>query len=310
MKEPLVFIIVLNWNGFEETVECLKQLEAVDYSNFKVVVVDNGSKNNEAERIKEKYSKIILIKNKSNKGFVVANNQGVQIALKGGAKYILFLNNDTYFHKDFLGKLVDYMETKENVGICGPVIKYYNSDRVWSAGGKYIYFGLAKQLWKGKKYGEFKEVVKEPQLVEFVSGCALLIRESIVRKIGMLDPIYFAYVEDVDICFRCKKAGFEVILVPESVVEHKKSSTTGVEGSRKFSALQTFLIIRNNILFARKNLSGFARLLNLFGVLTVKLGYFMIFSKDAQARARTIAGVVSGFSSDLENGNNIKFKFK
>jgi hypothetical protein len=111
MKElfnPLVYIITINWNGIDDTIECLDSLKGITYPNCKIIVVDNGSKNNQAEKIKEKFRNIELIKNKKNEGFVIANNQGIKLALKNGADYILLLNNDTIIKNDFLNILIEY----------------------------------------------------------------------------------------------------------------------------------------------------------------------------------------------------------
>lgn len=134
MKElfnPLVYIITINWNGIDDTIECLDSLKGITYPNCKIIVVDNGSKNNQAEKIKEKFRNIELIKNKKNEGFVIANNQGIKLALKNGADYILLLNNDTIIKNDFLNILIEYAEKDNNVGILSPKIIYYDSEMIW-----------------------------------------------------------------------------------------------------------------------------------------------------------------------------------
>ena len=299
MKEPLVYIVTINWNGFKDTVECINSLREINYENFKVVIIDNGSKNNEADKLKKKFPNIPIIRNKKNEGFCKANNQGINYALQKVAEYVLILNNDTVPRKDFLSILVEKMQKDKKLGVCGPVIKYYKSDKVWFGGSKRGIFGLVQQDWKGRKYSDFKREVRKQKEVPFITGCALFMRSSVLKKIGVLDEIYFAYVEDVDFSFRVRKAGYRVQLVPESVIEHKKSASAGESGSKKFSKLQTYLIGRNEVVFTRKNLKGIEKVLYVLGLLTVKLIYFMLQADNLAARKEHLVGLKDGFLQNL-----------
>jgi len=300
-KQPLVYISILNWNGIDETIECLESLQNLDYDNYRIVVIDNASKENQGDRIKDAFPQIHLIKNDRNEWFARGHNQGIKHALRNNAKYVLLLNNDTVVNKNFLKILVSFMEANENVGVCGPVIKYYKSDKVWFGGAKSSVLGLLRQSWKNKSYSMFLKTAKEYEEVAFITGCALLARSSVVRKIGMLDPIYYAYVEDVDFCYRCRESGYKVVLVNESVIDHKKSAAAGEKGSKKFLALQTFLIGRNDVIFARKNLKGISKYKYIFGLFTIKFLYFMIYGKDLRARFEHIRGLLDGFFKNLES---------
>ncbi len=303
-KEPLVYISILNWNGLDETLECLQSLRDLDYKNFKIIVIDNNSEKDEASIIKEKFNEVYIIQNEKNEWFR-AHNQSIEYAMKQDADYVLLFNNDAIGKKGFLKRMIEYMEENKKVGICGPVIKYYKSDKVWFGGSKFTPFGIPRQQWKGKLYEEFKESVKAPKDIAFMTGCAMLIRSEVISKIGGLDPIYYAYVEDVDYCERCRKAGFEVKLIPDSVIEHRKSAAAGDEGSSRFGLRQTYLISRNDVIFARKNLSGFRRVKYLFiGVLIIRLLYLLVYSKNLKARWGYFKGVCEGLKTDLTKEYN------
>src|SRR5689334_2050484 len=104
MTDPKVTIVIVNWNGFKDTVECINSLMKIDYSNFDIIVVDNGSSDNESDKLKSKFSNIMIISLKRNLGFAIANNVGIRIALNRGSDYVLLLNNDTVVDKKFLNE--------------------------------------------------------------------------------------------------------------------------------------------------------------------------------------------------------------
>jgi len=266
--KPLVYIITINWNGLEDTIECLHSLERITYPNYRIIVVDNGSPNVESNILRKKFPKIELVKNENNEGFVIANNQGMEIAINDGTDYVLLLNNDTVVKDNFLNVLIAYAEGNGDTGLLSPKILYYRSSKIWSNGGKISYFtGLSILIGKGKDSDKYQEIV-EP---DFVSGCALLIKTDVIKKVGLLDPIYFAYYEDADWSFRVKEAGYRNKVIPESIVWHKKSASAGIRGSSKVTPTQAELWSRNGIIFARKNLNGWRLLTFLIGQFTVKL---------------------------------------
>lgn len=292
MRELLVYIVLVNWNGLEDTLECLRSLNEISYKNYKIVVVDNGSNNNQADVIKKKFPYIKLIKNKRNEGFVVANNQGIELALKNGADYILLLNNDTVVEQNFLNILINHAERNRDVGILSPKILYYDSNEIWSMGGKISYLtGFSIMIGKGKNSENYNEVIKP----DFVSGCAMLIRNEVIEKIGLLDPVYFAYYEDADYCFRVGKLGYKIKVIPESIIWHKKSASAGIRGSkRKISEIQAYLWARNGIIFGRKNLAGVKKILFLGSQFTFKLFFNLVNCQNVKAIKQYLKGLYDG----------------
>lgn len=295
-NKPLVYIITINWNGLEDTLECLSSLEKINYSPYRIIVVDNGSENNQGDVIKEKYPFIEIIENVKNEGFVNANNQGIEVALIQNAKYIFLLNNDTIVKNDFLDILIEHAEKNKDVGIISPKILYYNSDTIWSMGGNINYFtGFSIMIGKRKKSKQYNEII-EP---DFITGCAMLIKREVIEKIGLLDPIYFAYYEDVDYSYKVKKAGYNIKVIPESIIWHKKSASAGIKGSiREINELQAYLWARNGIIFGRKNIYGWRKYLFLFGHLTFKF-FFVLLNL---SKKRSISCYIKGLIHARKNG--------
>lgn len=291
-QEPLVYIITINWNGLEDTLECLSSLEKINYYPYRIIVVDNGSKNNQADVIKDKYPFIKLIENIKNEGFVNANNQGIEVALTQNAKYILLLNNDTTVKNDFLDILIEHAEKNKDVGILSPKILYYDSDTIWSMGGRINYLtGFSIMIGKRKKSKQYNEII-EP---DFITGCAMLIKREVIEKIGLLDPIYFAYYEDTDYSYKTRDAGYKIKVIPESIIGHKKSASAGIKGSSRISSQQAYLWARNGIIFGKKNLIGMDKTLYLFGELTFRLVFGLISCDSIQAIKKYLIGVKDGF---------------
>lgn len=224
-RPPLVSVIILNWNGWRDTTECLESLKNISYSNYEVIVVDNGSlKENrrklitQISRLKTKTKKLKLktIFSSKNLGFAGGNNVVIeQILKKRKSDYVLLLNNDTLVDKDFLGVLVTTAEKEKSIAMVGPKIYYWANDgptdRVQSFGRKWnFYFGKASSIDNFNK-------------VDFVIGAVLLIKVEVIRQIGLMDERFFLNFEDNDWCFRAKKEGFTIIYQPEAIVWHKTS---------------------------------------------------------------------------------------
>jgi len=221
-----VEVIILNWNGKEDTIECLNSLQKVKYDNFEITVVDNASTDDSVEIIAAEFPSVKLIKNNMNLMYAGGNNIAIKEALNGDAVHILILNNDTILHEDFLEHLVKVFRSDEKVGIVAPKINYY-SDRklIWYAGGFVNFFtgniyhrGLRKQ--DDGKYDLSNEV-------DYATGCCMLIKRELFEKIGLLDEAYYIYTEDVDFSFKAQAAGYKVVFEPRSLIWHKVSSATG-----------------------------------------------------------------------------------
>jgi GT2 family glycosyltransferase len=252
MSFPKVFIIILNWNGLKDTLECLESVFKLDYPNFEVIVVDNGSTDNSAEIIQKIYPKVILIKNKENLGYTGGNNIGMRYAMDHSTDYMWLLNNDTIVELDTLTKLVNTAESCPEIGLVSPVIYYYDEPDNVQFYGSYIDWkdhttgNVSQELW-------LNENIKRAL---WLWGTALLIKCLAIERVGYLNEKYFAYIEDLEYSVRMSMAGYKIVLEPRAKVYHKDSRSTG----NRNAPLQVFLRTRNIYFLWMKYLKGFNRL--------------------------------------------------
>ncbi len=228
-----IAIIVLNWNGRDLTLDCLRSLEAVTTPNVRTIVVDNASTDGSADAVRQRYgSRVTLIENAQNLGFAAGNNVGIRKALDDGANFILLLNNDTVVAPDFVEHLLKPMLTTPDIGITAPKIYYAEpKNQIWFAGGELsMWRGIAKHT--GIRETDRGQYDTEHD-IDYATGCAFLVRGSVIEKIGDLDPGYRAYFEDADFCVRARRAGFRIRYMPAAHVWHRISASTGGQLSRR-----------------------------------------------------------------------------
>jgi len=250
-----IYIIVLNWNGRKDTLECLESLKNIDYTNYKIIVVDNNSQDGSVFEIKKKHSKAIVIQNKTNLGFAGGNNIGIKYATENKADYILLLNNDTTVEKTFLNELVKVGDSDKNIGLVGSKIYYYDEpNRIWFAGGKVnwlrnsgMHIGL--DIIDNGQFNKKKEV-------DYLTGCCLLIKREVIEKIGTLSEDYFLYYEDTDYSLRAQNAGFKCIYAPKSKIYHKISRST-----KPGSPSYIYYHSRNGLVMAKRTGSFFNKII-------------------------------------------------
>jgi GT2 family glycosyltransferase len=244
MKPPLVYIIIVNWNLKEVTLECLDSLHRLNYPDFRIVVVDNASHDGSPEAIAARYPQVEQIHHSENRGSTAGYNSGFRRALEAGASFAMLINNDTLIEPEALNHLVNAC-LPEEVGMTGPLI-YYASlpEKVWSAGAMRSRFtlDLIGNHGRGKSYSE---IIKR----DFLTSCALLVKREVLEKVGLMDEDFFVYQEETDYCYRVRKAGYHLLLVPQAKVWHKVSLSSG--GSE--SASEHYWMAKNGILFYRKH---------------------------------------------------------
>ncbi|MBE6049619.1 MAG: glycosyltransferase family 2 protein [Clostridium sp.] len=249
IKEPLVYIILVNYNGVEHTLECIESLQKINYKNFKIIVVDNASFDDCCNIVSKKYKDVYCIQSSENLGFAAGNNIGIKVALKEKADYILLLNNDTTVEKNFLNILVDEQFKSTEVGVTISKIKnYYNRNIIWYAGGDIDLFKANTIIYGLRE--EDKGQFNTKKEVGFASGCCMLINREVIENVGYLDESYFLYYEDTDYSVRIRKGGYKMIYCPESVIYHKESVST-----ERFSENYQYYFVRNRLLFTKNNMS-------------------------------------------------------
>lgn len=248
MKHGLIAIILVNYNGFDDTVACVQSILKSKYKEYKIILVDNGS--DDKERILEdrflKTNTDIVI-SETNLGFSGGNNIGIQYAKeKYDPEYYLLLNNDTVIVDNTLSELVSHSNLVEKTGLVTGKIYYYSKPKTtWYAGGIFNFnTGIADQPSAGiSLHKEINGCVE----VTFVTGCVMLLHKSVLTQIGLLDEEFFLYAEDTDYCCRIMQAGYKLVYVPSAIIYHKVSASAG-----KQSDMQQYYMMRNNCYIIKK----------------------------------------------------------
>ncbi|MDZ7798470.1 MAG: glycosyltransferase family 2 protein [Patescibacteria group bacterium] len=244
--QPLIYIIIVNYNGLSDTKECLQSLKRIKYENYKVIVIDNNSKNNEYNILYKHFSyKYKIIYSKNNLGFAGGYNLGIKNALKNNADYVVLLNNDTVVGQNYIRGLLKPFSDKK-IGITTSKIYYYSEkDKIWYAGANFNKFnGESRHIGLNE---EDAKKYKKIYGIERASGCSMMIKKDVFNRIGFLDEKYFLTFEESDFCWRATKDNFRILFTPKSKVWHKVSSTMV-----KNSPVLIYYYWRNNLFFASK----------------------------------------------------------
>jgi GT2 family glycosyltransferase len=238
-----VLIIVLCWNGVELTLSCLESLRRLTYRHADVLVVDNASTDGTPAAVRARFQEAIVIENSANLNFTGGNNVGLRYALDHDYEYVLLLNNDTEVAPDLLDAMLAACAEDPTIGVAGPKIYYYNRPEViWSAGGL-IDWARGRTSMRGLgtvDHGQFDTQVD----VDFIPGCALLVRRSALRQAGLLDERFGFYYDEVEWCVRVARARWRIVYVPTGRLWHKIQSEPD-------SPRVTYYMTRNRLLFLR-----------------------------------------------------------
>jgi GT2 family glycosyltransferase len=295
MEPSSVAFVILNWNGREYTPSCLDSLSQAGLDFSQITVVDNHSEDGSYEYLLENYPTIDLIRNPTNLGFTGGNNVGIRKALEKGYEYVFLLNNDTEVQPDFLHFLVEEMEASKETAAIQPLI-YYLKDRlkVWNAGGVYnSRLSLSQTVYQPKSLNASYET-------DWITGCAIMVRATVIREVGLLDEGYFAYFEDVDWSLRMRKAGYGLKVHPSAVIYHEAGASSKTKKANKEGFLNPkvhYLNVRNQIYQIKKHADLPARLVSWplhffrFGLIAL---YFLI-----RGRKSKLAAIIKGMRDGL-----------
>jgi len=242
---PLVSIIIVNYNGKTFLKDCLESIKSSEASYEEIIIVDNASKDGSADYIKKEFPHVKLIALDKNYGFALANNIGGEAA---AGEYLVFLNNDTVVTPGWLDALLRVVSSDPSVGAAGSkLLLYHRPERVNSAGANITFNGGGYDIGfmdiDSDKYNT-------PGPRGGVCAAAMMVRKNEFLSIGGFDPMYFMYLEDVDLCWRYWLSGYRVLYVPESVVYHRFGGTTG---SDRHAPLRVFYGARNSMFNVLKN---------------------------------------------------------
>lgn len=246
-----VAIILVNWNGYAFTADCLRSLRMVEFPDFKVILADNASENQEGRRLKAEFPEIDLIQNKSNLGFAGGNNVGIRKALEDGYSYVMLLNNDTLVEPDFLGQMIRKFKGNPQLGVVQPLIFFlHDREKIWSAGGKWNRF-LCRAITRGdRKYR--KEYQAQDRKLDWATGCCMMIARKALLDAGLLNEGYFAYFEDVEWSLRFQEKGFKIELAADAIIYHEAGASSKKEHSEgTLSSTVFYYHVRNQFYLIR-----------------------------------------------------------
>ena len=245
--EKLVYIIILNWNGWRDTVDCVESCLKLAYPDFRILIVDNGSTDDSESILRDKFPTVEFIQTGENLGFAGGNNVGIRHAMEQNADYLWLLNNDTIVDPKALSELIRVVKNDARRGVVGSKIYYYGQpDLLWFAGG-----GIGK--WSKISYHigakqQDSAAYQTDRAVDFVTGCSFLIKRQALEDAGLMREEYFLYCEDIDWNLRLHNAGWETWWAAGSKVWHKVSSSHGER-----NPFLNYYCVRNTLQYVKLN---------------------------------------------------------
>jgi GT2 family glycosyltransferase len=298
---PSVAVVILTWNRVDELVPCLESFACVEYPNYTVYVLDNGSEDETVPTTRSQFPWVRLVENGSNLGFCRGNNVGIRRALDDGFDYVMLLNSDTTMTPDLIGELVKVMEADPRIGIVGAKnLLMENPDYTW---GKYGVVTWGPMLVKTIGRFEPDEKRDDPPLdVPWVIGNACMMRRDSLESVGLFDEEYWQCNEDVDWCYRARKAGWRVVYVDRAKILHMGGSSADMSQKKVFS--YGYFIGRNAFTFARKHGSWLQRIRLFLAMTTGLLGRITFFVLDNTKHAilgqrAFVKGMLDGMQGKL-----------
>jgi GT2 family glycosyltransferase len=250
MSLPFVITIILNTNRREDTLACLESLLANTYWNHKAIVLDNHSTDGSVKEIRSAFPQVQILELEQNLGYAGNNNVGIRAAMQQRADWIFVLNEDTVLAPDCLAQLIEVGERDSRIGVLGPMVYHHDEpDVIQSAGGVLGRYWQSIHLAKDESdHGQYSH----PHAVEWISGCAILVRRLVIEGVGMIDERFFYYWEETEWCLRAGKAGWRIVHVPQAKIWHK-----GVQRNYHPKPTLTYYSTRNRLLMLSKHRAPF-----------------------------------------------------
>lgn len=253
-RAPRVAAVVVNYNGFEVTRDALASLRRMDYPAFDLVVVDNGSTDDSAERVAAAFPDLRQERIAENRGSSSGYAYGFEWAFSHGYDYVLLLNNDIEVEPGMLSRLVEVAESDPGIGCVGPKCYYHDRRRyLWSAGGR---LRFRESITHERGYKELDRGQYETDAdVDYVNGCAILIKRAAAEAAGGWDPLFFICVDDADFCTRVKARGFRCVYAHRAVLYHRVAFSTG-----GYTVGRNFQFGRSSAIYVRRYASFWQKL--------------------------------------------------
>jgi GT2 family glycosyltransferase len=248
----LVYILILNWNNWRDTSECIKSCLQLSYPYFRIILIDNGSTDESAAVLHETFPNIELIQTGRNLGYAAGINAGIRFAISKNINYIWLLNNDTVVDINSLHQMVNAYSNAANVGFIGSkILNYHTPELVDYLGGRLDHkTAQTTHLLRGEADpGAADHLLHE---TDFVTGCSMFFNTELINYIGFMDERFFLYYEDVDWNIKARIKGFSNYVCPSSVVYHKvHTSTRKVKGSIAYYSTRNALYFLENVLISK-----------------------------------------------------------
>jgi hypothetical protein len=243
---PKVITVVLSNNRRDDTLVCLQTLSQSTYSPHSIIVVDNVSKDGTVEAIRTQFPEAGVVELTQNLGYAGNNNVGIRLALEQGADWVFVLNDDTAVAPDCIAELMRIAESADSIGMVGPMIYHFDERNVIQTAG-----GRADGLWRFTHLGHNEDDIGQfpgPHLVDWLSGCALLVKRAVIEQIGLLDERLFMYWEEIDWCLRASRHQWRLMHMPQARMWHK-----GVQRHYQPTPAVTYYSTRNQFLILQKH---------------------------------------------------------
>jgi hypothetical protein len=256
--EPLVTCVILNTNRRDDTLECIESVLGGSHRHVRVIVLDCQSVDGSVEAIRTRFPQVRVIELTENRGYAGNNNVGIRLALEDSADWVFVLNEDTVLAPDCIARLVEAGERSPRIGIVGPLVYHHDEPTVIQSAG-----GRMSRRWEESHIGQNEPDTgrfREPRLVDWISGCAILVRPAVIEEVGGLDERYFIYWEETEWCLRAKRAAWQIVHVPGAHVWHK-----GVQRDYRPRPSVTYYSTRNRLLTLWKHHAPIAARLTAWG---------------------------------------------
>jgi GT2 family glycosyltransferase len=242
----LIRAVIVNFNGYQDTIECLASLKSQIDVKWEPLILDNGSSNDSVSQIKAAHPNVEMLVMDTNLGFSGGNNVAIKHVLDNGCDYVFLVNNDTTMEPDCLRNLLECAKAHPDAAVITPAIYLYSDQtRPWFTGSA---MNIAEGIVTNKTDDVRTQNITRPFDTAYANGCAMLVRAEVMRKLGGFDERFFCYWEDTDWSFRAKEQGYRCLVCPTAILYHKVSSTI-----KKKSNHLAYYMTRNQLLFVSKH---------------------------------------------------------
>lgn len=291
-----IAVILVNWNSYLHSRNVITSLHDSNFKDFDIIFVDNASKDGSGEKLRDEFDNLIYLKSSKNSGFTGGNNLGIQYTVDNQYEYILLLNNDVFLNQNFIYHLKNYLDFHPDAGAVQPLIYYHpERDKIWNGGG--FFNRLFAKSYSIRTF----DANLDPKEIDWISGCAFMVRASVLRETGFLNEKYFAYHEDVDLSFRITQAGHKLMLIPRSVIYHigGGSSNSGEKQKEGYQSPDVhYYNTRNHIWIIRAWLKWYEKPIAILyhALYSVSLATYFIIRMRWNKLNAVVKGFIHGFT--------------